>query len=298
MRTIEARPLVRTSAFLGEGIQWNAEDGRLWWTDIHGRLLLSCDADGADLRSRALDERLTAFAFGENGLALAAFASGLFVLDPASGRRRRLTTFAEPGDGFRLNDGRCDPDGAFVVGGMDEATHAPRARVLRFADGVETTLVEGIAISNAISFAPDGRAMHLADSPTRTLWRYSRDPATGALGEREVFVRLGEDEGFPDGACVDAQGGLWNARFDGACVVRHLPDGTPDIVVRLPVSQVTCCCLGGPALDRLYITTARENLPKDVYAREPLAGAIFVAEVGPMGIRGLPERTYAGALAL
>ena len=291
MRTIDARPLVRTSAFLGEGIQWNAADGRLGWTDIHGRLLLSCDAEGADLRSLALDERLTAFAFGENGLALAAFASGLFVLDPATGARLRLTTFAEPGSGLRLNDGRCDPEGAFVVGGMDEATHEPRARVLRYADGVETTLVEGIAISNAISFTPDGRAMHLADSPTRTLWRYARDPQTGVLGGREELVRLGEAEGYPDGACVDAEGGLWNARFDGSCVVRHLPDGTPDIVVRLPVSQVTCCCLGGPDLDRLYITTARHPDNAADADRQPNSGGLFTAKVGR---RGLPAHRFAG----
>lgn len=296
MRTIEARPLVRTSAFLAEGIQWNGEDARLYWTDIHGKLFLSCDADGGDLRSLALDERLTAFAFGENGLALAAFASGLFVFDPRTGRRRRLTEYAPDGSGMRLNDGRCDPDGAFVVGGMDEATQQPRARVLRFADGVETTLVEGIAITNAISFAPDGSAMHLADSPTRTLWRYPRNP-DGTLGERVVLARLTEDEGYPDGACVDAEGGLWNARFDGRAVVRYRADGTPDVRVSLPVAQVTCCCFGGPGLDRLYVTTARENLSPSDYAREPLAGGIFVAEVGSaFGIVGLPERRYAGTL--
>ena len=92
MRTLDARLLVPTGALLAEGIQWNARDARLWWTDIHGRLLLSCDADGGDLRSLALEERLTAFAFRETrheereDAILAAFASGLFRARPAHGR--------------------------------------------------------------------------------------------------------------------------------------------------------------------------------------------------------------------
>lgn len=299
MRTLDARLIVPTAAFLAEGVQWNPRDARLWWTDIHGRLLLSCDADGGDLESLALDERLTAFAFHEEreDVVLAAFARGLFALDPRTGARRRLTTFEPETPGTRMNDGRCDPAGAFVVGGMDEAGFQPISRVIRYDGVVETPLVSGIAVTNAVSFSPDGRAMHLADSPARTIWRYVRDPATGALGARDVFATLAADEGFPDGACVDAQGGLWNARFEGGRVQRYLPDGTHDVTIRLPVSQVTCCCFGGKNLDRLYVTTAREGMTPATYATEPLAGGIFVADVGAaFGIMGLPERRFAGPL--
>lgn len=299
MRMLDARLLVPTAAFLAEGVQWNPRDGRLWWTDIHGRLLLSCDADGGDLWSLALDERLTAFAFHETreDVILAAFASGLFALDPRTGARRRLTTFEPESPGTRMNDGRCDPAGAFVVGGMDEAGFQPISRVIRYDGVAETPLVSGIAVTNAIAFSADGRAMYLADSPARTIWRYRREPATGALGAREVFAAVGADEGVPDGACVDAQGGLWNARFDGGLVQRFLPDGTPHVAIRLPASQVTCCCFGGERLDRLYVTTAREGMTPAAYAKQPLAGGIFVADVGAaFGITGLPERRFAGPL--
>ncbi|GGK24177.1 SMP-30/gluconolactonase/LRE family protein [Salinarimonas ramus] len=298
MRTLEARLLVPTGAVLAEGIQWNPDDGRLWWTDIHARLVLSCDADGRDLRSLALPERLTAFAFAADGSGrtIGAFASGLFVYDPRTGARARLTTFEPDLPQTRMNDGRCDPDGAFVVGGMDEVDLAPVSRVIRFDGAGETTLVSGISITNAVGFSPDGTAMYLADSPTRTIWRFPREPGTGALGERSVFVRLDESEGVPDGACVDAEGGLWNARFDGGCVQRYRPDGTPDIRVTVPARQVTCCCLGGPNLDRLYVTTARESLSPADYANQPLAGGIFVCDLAGEGIRGLPERRFAGPL--
>jgi L-arabinonolactonase len=299
MRTNDARHLVHTSDFLAEGGQWNALNLRLVWTDIQCSLLRCCAAEGGDLRSLALDERLTAFAFHETreDVVLAAFASGLFALDPRTGARRRLTTFEPDLPGTRMNDGRCDPAGGFVVGGMDEAGFQPISRVVRYDGVVETPLVTGIAVTNALAFSPDGRTMYLADSPARTIWRYVRDPDTGALGTRDVFATVGADEGVPDGACVDAEGGLWNARFEGGCVQRYMPDGTPDVTIRLPVSQITCCCFGGENLDRLYVTTAREGMAHDAYAREPLAGGIFVADVGAaFGIAGLPERRFAGPL--
>ncbi len=60
---------------------------------------------------------------------------------------------------------------------------------------------------------------------------------------------------------------------------------------------MSCCCFGGPDLERLYITTAREDMPCADYAKEPLAGAIFVADVGEaFGVRGLPEQRFTGPL--
>ena len=69
-------------------------------------------------------------------------------------------------------------------------------------------------------------------------------PETGAFGTREVFATVGDDEGVPDGACLDADGGLWSARYGGGAVQRYLPDGTADIRIAVPASKVTCCCFG------------------------------------------------------
>ena len=51
---------------------------------------------------------------------------------------------------------------------------------------------------------------------------------------------------------------------------------------------MTACTFGGERLDQLYMTTSRENLPP---GEDPLAGALFRAEVG---VRGLPVREFAG----
>jgi hypothetical protein len=46
--------------------------------------------------------------------------------------------------------------------------------------------------------------------------------------------------------------------------------------------------IGGPGLDRLYITTSRERLGP---GEDPLAGSLFMAEVA---VRGQPAREFAG----
>jgi sugar lactone lactonase YvrE len=100
-------------------------------------------------------------------------------------------------------------------------------------------------------------------------------------------VQLADDEN-PDGLTVDAEGGVWVALFGGGVVRRYTPEGRLDAVVEVPAAQVTACTFGGPRLDRLYITTSRENLaPGD----DPLAGSLFAVDTG---VTGRPVREFAG----
>lgn len=282
---IEAELLLDCRCELGEGIQWRSDTQRLYWTDIHGKRFWSCDAAGGAVETVELPERLGAFAFDPAGAILAAFESGLFRVDPATWDRERLSDFEPELSSSRYNDGRCDRQGRFVVGGMNEDGLEPRSSLTRYgAEGGVETLAAGIGCSNAIAFSPDGRRLYFTDTPSRTLWAYDYEPAGGPLGLRAVFAEMTGDEGFPDGACVDAEGRLWNAQFKGARVQCFTPDGERRTRVRLPVPQVTCCCFGGPALDRLYITTAREHMSEEEVAAAPLSGSLFVAEPGAVGL--------------
>lgn len=63
-------------------------------------------------------------------------------------------------------------------------------------------------------------------------------------------------------------------------VIRIAPDGTVDTVVELPVASPTCCTIGGPNLDTLYITT-----------RKPDGGALYAVQLPP-GVVGVPEPEF------
>jgi sugar lactone lactonase YvrE len=104
-------------------------------------------------------------------------------------------------------------------------------------------------------------------------------------------VKIPADEGLPDGMCVDTEGYLWVALFNGGAVRRHSPAGDLDRVVEVPVSQVTSCAFAGPDLSDLYVTTAREGFSEEDAAREPDAGSVY--RLRP-GVAGSPVTPFAG----
>ena len=116
----------------------------------------------------------------------------------------------------------------------------------------------------------------------------------GSLGNKRVFARFSEEEGYPDGMTTDRDGCLWVAHWGGWRITRFRPDGTRDRVVPMPVSQVTSCTFGGDRLDRMFVTSARIGLTEAQLAKEPLAGGLF--EIDP-GTTGLPTPAIRGIAA-
>lgn len=275
----------------GEGVFWNTRDSRLWWTDIHGRKLWSLDPVTGDARSLDMPDRVCCFAPRAQGGFVVAFADGLYFMEE-SGVFSSFYEF-EPGNTeTRTNDGRTDPLGRLVVGGMNEASGRPDSSVIRLdADGSVTTIITGVSCANSTCFSPDGSTMYFADSPEKIIRAYPYDPETGRVGSPYAFADMREQPGLPDGSCVDAEGGLWNAVWEGRRVVRYDDTGRVDRVVDLPVGKVTCCAFGGADLDTLYMTTSRLGSDAARIASEPQSGGLFAIKPG---IRGLIDAPFAG----
>ena len=277
---------------LGEGVIWDDRRGRVMWTDIHGRRLWSLDPASGDKVGVELSERLACFAPLADGRLVAGFADGLYLFDPRSNQRTLLHAVEPELPTTRLNDGKVDRRGRLVFGTMDEADGgaAPIGQV-RSYDGATPprTLLGAVRISNSIAFSPDGRTMYFADTPERTIWAFDYDPDRGDVGQRRLFART-PGPGYPDGSCVDADGCLWNAEWDGSRIVRYAPDGRVDRAIPLPASRITCPAFGGAGLSTLFVTSATAGLDAAARAREPLAGALFAIDVG---VRGLADAAFA-----
>lgn len=279
----------------GEGILWDAHAGRVRWTDIEGQALWSLDPGKGEAERLPMPDRVCAFAPRGGGGLLVAFAHSLALLGP-DGRDERIVAEFEPGNPeTRLNDGRTDRQGRFVVGGMNEVSGRADSSVVRVVRvgpdlGVET-LIAGVSCANATCFSPDGRTMYFADTPEGRLRAYPYDPETGALGEPRTHADLRGGTGLPDGACVDEEGGVWVAMWEGRRVLRVAPDGSVDREIEVPVWKPTCCAFGGPDLDVLYVTTSRLGSEEAQLAEEPLSGGLFACRPGP---RGLEDRPFAG----
>lgn len=274
---------------LGECPLWCDREQVLWWVDSRGPSLRRWDPASGQTRVITLPSTLGSIAFREQGGMLAALQTGIHFLDTESGA---LKVAAQPEanlPGNRFNDGRCDRAGRFWAGTMSDVRREPTGSLYRLSADLECTRQrEGIVVPNSITWSPDNRTMYFADTHRTTIWAFDFDLASGSISNERVFAEGG---GRPDGSCIDADGGLWNAEYGGWRIVRYSPSGKIDRVIELPVANPTCCCFGGAALDTLFITSATQRLTAEDLARQPLAGSVFAVRPGA---HGLPEARFAG----
>lgn len=276
----------------GEGVFWNPADGRVWWTDIEGRRLWWYEPAGRRSGSIAMDDRVCCFAPRRSGGFICAFAQEFALLDANCRITDRIISFEPENPNSRTNDGRTDRQGRFVVGGMNEVTAAADSRVVRVdGNGSVSTLIEGVSCANSICFSPDGRSMFFADTPQRRIWTYAYDIGNGTAHSPHLLADFSGEPGLPDGSCVDADGCVWNAEWEGSRVVRIDARGHIDRIIDVPVLKPTCCAFGGPDLDTLYITSSRMGCTEKQLSEQPLAGALFAVKPG---VRGIEDAPFAG----
>ncbi|WP_175922535.1 SMP-30/gluconolactonase/LRE family protein [Burkholderia latens] len=288
--------LVDSRNTLGEGATWCDATHALYWTDIEGARLSRCRADGSALTQWPMPERLACFALTQDpDVLLVGLATHLAFFDLRSGAFTRIVD-VEPDLPTRLNDGRCDPFGAFVFGMKDEGGEPPRAVGGFYRLNPDLTLerlaLPPAAIANSIGFSPDGAKMYFCDSLVREILVCDYR-AGGDVANVRPFARLTDADGDPDGSTVDRDGGLWNAQWGGRRVVRYGPDGVETDRVEVPTAQPSCVAIDGHG--RLYVTSARVDLSDDALASDVHAGGVFVAQTRYAGLAtarfaGMPAR--------
>lgn len=265
---------------LGEGPFWHPLREQFFWFDILGCRLLSRGEEGP-LEWR-FDENVSAAGWVDRDTLLVAGETGLYRFDIPSGRSEPLVPLEADNPATRSNDGRADPQGGFWIGTMGKRLERGMGAIYRYYRGRVEKLYPDISVPNAICFAPDGRHAYLTDTPTRRILVQELDAEGWPRGRPEVFADLGAERLNPDGAVVDAEGGVWNAQWGAARVARYRPDGSFDRALAVPGVQASCPAFGGPGLTRLLVTTARETLE----APDDDQGRTYLVEPG---IAGLPE---------
>ncbi|EPC02952.1 hypothetical protein L861_21790 [Litchfieldella anticariensis FP35 = DSM 16096] len=290
MKRHEASQALACGCELGEGPQWHADSGRLYWCDIlAGRLHWLTPASG-DNGHLDFGHYISLAAPLEGGDLLIVGENSLERFDPFRGSRTHLMDFEADNPVTRSNDGRVDRHGSLWLSSMGKAAEAGAGSLYRLHRGELVKLRDGLTIPNAICFSPLGERAYFADTARDIVYCWALDHEGWPLGEPIPWLDCTQWGGSPDGAVIDRDGAMWLALWGAGKVVRLTPDARVVAEIHLPTSQPSCPAFGGERLDRLYITTAREGMDAARRQGDRMAGNLFEAVLATPGLAEMPLR--------
>ena len=284
-------------AQLGECPTWDERGGVLFWADIEGQQIHRFNPETNSNESRDTSGRPGSFVLtGDPEVLLVAMEHELVWFHWPSGNSKPFVSIEEAGNGNRLNDGKTDRAGRYLVGSMFENPNDGRATGTLYSvegDGSFTSIRQNIGVSNGLGFDRVHERAYFADTHTRTIQSYDYDNSTGTFSNEQLFCDYGEMPGLPDGACVDSEGFYWSASVYGWSVIRINPAGEVVQRIAVPVEKPSMPAFGGVGLKTLYITTIGMGGAKPsadgIDGATP--GAVFAVDAG---IAGVAETLFAG----
>lgn len=269
-----------TACALGEGPLWHPERQQLFWFDILGKRLYT-RRDGAR-KEWQFDEHVSAAGWVDKARLMIASETALFLFDLDSEIRTHMADLEAENTVTRSNDGRADPQGGFWIGTMGKQAEARAGAIYRWYRGELRQLFDGITVTNAICFAPDGKTAYFCDTFSRVIQRQALDAQGWPKGVPEPFIDLKKAGFNPDGAVVDREGCLWNAQWGASRVARYGPDGAFMEAIAMPATQISCPAFGGPDMKTLHLTSAAIGASEN----DKDAGQTFVVATS---VQGQPE---------
>jgi sugar lactone lactonase YvrE len=273
------------SCQLGEGPLWDSEEGALYWVDSLGPALYRHDHARSKVRSWQLPgDSVGSLALRRQGGLILAMDQGIYVFDPLSGEVAPVAQPLSESPRLRFNDGKVDPFGHFVTGAMNiDYREMRNCAMYRLSPDLQVSeILDGFHCFNGPCFSADGERLYVTGREEGVIEVFDYGSKQKPRGGR-VFLK----DCNPDGATVDAEGYLWSAQWDDACIIRISPDGRIEFAGQI----VSSVMFGGPQLDLIYVTTTSAEVC-GVTPGAARAGRVLV--VSGAGYRGRAEPRFRG----
>jgi sugar lactone lactonase len=286
MEDVPTNVLCGERCHLGEGPTYDVATDTAWWFDIVERRLFEARLGAGRTIIHLLDVMGSALARIDAHRQLLVADDGLYVRELAGGRMALYRPLEADNPATRSNDARVHPSGTFWIGTMGRKAEPGLGAIYALHRGELSRLYGGITIPNAICFSPDGKIGYFADTGENVLFRVDLDAATGLPRGTPVALVSRRNGGGIDGAVVDADGLIWNARWGGGCIDVYNPQGEHLRSLRVPARQASCPAFIGRDFSRLIVTSAWQGMTDDAKRADPEHGRTFVLDVAA---RGRPE---------
>ncbi|EJT99845.1 hypothetical protein DACRYDRAFT_54922 [Dacryopinax primogenitus] len=298
-------PLLKLGLNLGEGPIYEPETDTVHFLDINGRLVLHYNLSAGQLTQDTVDEPVGCLVLREKGGLAGCAKRGFCTLEPDPSRPGHLGIHylsqplkPEMATASRFNDGACDPVGRFFCGTLvgrrpqEEGGDMPGELWCMGVGEEGTRFVEGgwTDCNGMAWWEEDGN--FFTDSGRDLIHAYDYSLTTGELTNKRVHIdgtALGlrdppYERSTHDGLCMDTEGCIWSARWNGSAVVRYTKDGKGiDLIIRIPGAfKVTMPIFCGEGGSKMFITTAGntvQNGEKEEQKEEfPHQGDVFLVD--------------------
>jgi len=287
-----AEPIFDIKSEHGEGPVWDEQTHSLYWVDIMmGRFFVG-HVESRVIKEFEVGQPLGVLALRENGGLVMAVRDGFGFYDESSNQFELIAGSPEyDNKEVRFNDGAVDPAGRFFAGTMEWEGREDTGKLYRMDADHSFNLVErNIYITNGMDWAPDRKTFYMTDTLRHVIYAYDYDIHTGAVSNRRNYIIFGSDE-YPDGMCVDSEGGFWVAMWEGGKILRFDASGKKVGEISVPVLHPTSCCFGGADMKTLFITSSQYPLSEQQKKEWPLAGRTFMLETE---IKGQKQARFKG----
>jgi sugar lactone lactonase YvrE len=265
---------------LGEGIHWDSEKNGFWFVDILNHVVYFYNLENSDLKKMHFDQPVgwVIPIANSNKIMIGlkygiAFVSFFEINEP-------IIWFTKdfPGQNdLRLNDAKVDKYGKLWLGSIssiDESNPVGSLARVNFVDKKIDIIDTNYKVTNGPAFNDENTIMLHNDSGKKITYIFKLDKNNGDIINKSIWRTYSEQEGCPDGMNFDTDGNVWIAHWGVGQVCKYNIEGKLLQTISIPTPNVTNICFGGKELNRIFVTTASNNLNTDNIVSE-FDGAIF-----------------------
>jgi sugar lactone lactonase YvrE len=270
MKSFSLTQIINCNCALGESPTWHAFRQSWIWTDILNKYLYELPFGEVTPRKIGiLPQMVTNISALNDDKVLITAENFVAELCLNSGKIENRVLIPHDSN-MRCNDGVLGPDGALWFGTMKKEPDATSGQLLRYEMGKEISLItNNIGIPNTFVWLSENEIL-ISDSYDNTIYLAHKKGNSLNWTEREVWAKYSEPV-TPDGGVLDDNKNLIIALWGGSRLeVRNRT--TVLAKIECPMPNITACTIGGPRLNYLFVTTARQGLSKQQLKLAPESG--------------------------
>lgn len=241
-----------------EGCVWDEKVQRLYFVDIDRKRIYQYNPQDQSCDFMQMSQPVSCIVLEHDSSLIAALQDGLYRVDPVQKRWNKIMNGILDKD-VRFNDGKCDSYGNLWVGSMSFSAQLDRGSLYCICEEKVVREYPAYTIPNGLAWDRRRNVFYHIDTERKTVDRYIVTDQFD-LSDRTVCLDLSDEDGVPDGMCMDEQGNLWIAIWGGGKVVCYDPlTQKKRDELSVPRKNVSCCTFGGADMNQLFITAAADD---------------------------------------